>query len=225
MAPQEVSMRALALCVFWYRSSYERRAFEDPKMNRVEMQDDIDDMAALLKETGLDAWLSPVEVKLFGKPVGKWHTADIKECSWRIENLVMLFWALNWVGDLPPIHQDSGPEDIGLNEKLDEGIEASRSARLRPQPELERMNKYLECVRLRLRTPDDFEGIPWLAGKAEGFGGGAPVDGDLPLDGRPVREASAKRRSDTNSIAMERHKALQWVLNYQVDLDAPAPEV
>lgn len=225
MVPQEVSMRALALCVFWYRSSYERRAFEDPLANRGEMQDDIDDMAVFSKETGLDDWLSPVEASLFGKPIGKWHAVDIKECSWRIENLVMLFWALYWIDDLPPVHQDSRSDDIGLSEKLDEGIDASRSAKLRPQAELEQMNSYLESIRLRLRTPDDFEGIPWLAGKAEGFGGGAPIDGDLPLDGRPVREASAQLRTTTTSIAMERHKALQWVLNYEVDLDAPAPEV
>ena len=108
---------------------------------------------------------------------------------------------------------------------MDDPERVVANATLRPEDEVRRMADYLEAVRLRERTPDDFEGIPWLAGKAHEAGGDPPLDGDLPLDGKPYRLLDPQTKNTVRSLALERHKAFAWVLGDEDDLDAPAPEV
>lgn len=187
------------------------------------MQADIDDMREFLAEGELEPWLSPIERTLMNRALGQWHAIDIKEKSWTVEYLTALFWALNWIDVMPPVEQLSGIEAIGLFGRVEQGPEVVRMARLRPLDELERMERYLEAIRLRLQTPDDFEGIAWLAGKAAGFGG--PVaDGDLALAGKAVRVAGSQMRTDATSVSQERHRALYWVLRFELDMDAQAPD-
>ena len=223
--PSRVARRALALTVFKYRATYEDVWVKPETFDREEMVEEVADMAAMLGETGLIAHLSEIERGLFAMELGRWHFQDVREMSWRGEALLVLVWALGRVDRLPPIHEQSVGVHFELESQCERIEEFAAEATLRSEDELEQMEGYVQSVRLRAQTPDDFEGIPWLAGKAEGFGGEPPVEGDLPIGGRPFREVGIDVRNDVNSIALERHRALYWLLEYEEDLDARAPEV
>ena len=222
--PQEAARRALALAVFAFRAEVEVAWEEIEREDRIAVLKDIAAMRFDLIDAGLERALTIRERKLLAKKPGDWPAQDATDASWSGENLVALLWSLQR-SDLPPVWESSDDVvDHALGD-MDDPHQAATSATLRPEDEVRRMADYLEAVRLRERTPDGFEGIPWLAGKAQEAGGDPPLDGDLPLNGKPYRLLDQATKNTVRSLALERHKALAWVLGDEDDLDAPAPEV
>ena len=222
--PQDVARRAFALAVYMFRVSYEEQWANADEKDRQEFGEEVADMGDFLRSSKLSESLSSNERILFGRPLGKWHPSDVKQCGWRGENLLVLLWALK-INDLPPIWQLSSGVQNFASETADRWREFIDRASLHAKEELEQMEGYVQSIRLREQTPDGFDGIPWLAQKANEFGGAEPIEGDLTIDGRPFRLATKEQKSSIRSVALERHKALYWLLGYEVDLDAPDPEV
>jgi hypothetical protein len=224
-SPQNVARRALALAVYKYRATYEDEWLSVRECDREQLEEDWQDMGAFLKETHLEDSLSRYERTLFFLPLGKWHPQDAVNGNWSGENLLVLLWALGRGDALPHIWEQSVGVHCFADEEAERWDAFVAEATLRPSEELERMEGYVQAVRLRERTPDDFEGIPWLAEKGQSFGGGPPIEGDLPIDGKPYRRLSDRDKRSVRSIALERHKALCWLLGFESDLDAPASDV
>lgn len=52
-----------------------------------------------------------------------------------------------------------------------------------------------------------------------------PVDGDFPIFGKAYSELSAEEHAEANSIAIERHYALNWLCGYAGDWDSVPTEI
>ncbi len=157
-------------------------------------------------------------------PRGTLTQRQVVEGSWRTEGLAVLAWALG-LAELPP--HDESAEAAALMEKvglLAEGTPGVLGApTLRPVEELNRMERRLFVLHWRLR---DFG----LKPRAMDFGefartawfgpfdisGIALAQKDLALDGLPISKAPPEKVGECQSIAMERHQAINWLLGRHV---------
>ena len=170
-----VARRAAALSVFTYRMTYERSWSTRTKAQRAEDKEDLEEMGEFSRWAALEEFSSRREADPIRKEVGTWPETEIKQGSWAGENLLMLLWALRRVEPLTPIWKDSLAVHAFLNDEVEGWPEFVDRANLRPAEKIDLMYSYVSCVRLRERTPDTFEGVPWLAEKALSFGGEPPL--------------------------------------------------
>lgn len=152
------------------------------------------------------------------------------DASWLAESIMCLYWALGRIEQIPPYDQQADPRS-NQPQKGEKARDMISNARLRPEAEIERQRDLAELWHWRCRThilltakkiPDALpngtmmtEVIRRTAEKAayDGFFT-ATIDGDFPVFGKAFREISEEELSQLTSIAMERHKALNWVCGY-----------
>ncbi len=152
------------------------------------------------------------------------------DVSWLAESIMCLHWALGRRERIPPYDQESDP-DSNRFQKGDKARDLIGTARLRPQAEIDRQRDMAELWHWRCRThmlltakkiPDALpDGMPMTeiirmtaeSAAAEGIFA-KPIDGDFPVFGKAYREVSQEELSQLTSIAMERHKALNWLCGY-----------
>jgi hypothetical protein len=150
--------------------------------------------------------------------------------SWLAESIMCLMWALGLREQIPPYDGETDPR----TNKFREGQRARdliADATLRPSTEIDRERDWAELWHWRCRTqmllatkkiPDALpngttmvEIIRMTAEKAAKEGVFAePISGDFPAFGKPYREISDEQLSQLTSIAMERHKAFNWLCGY-----------
>lgn len=171
--------------------------------------------------TGAAAELDRWEATLLAAPAGGIELQDRTDGAWRTEAAVVLAWALG-LASLPPPDRIADPADVfeavGLAAD-DVTSEILAGATLRSPSTLETLRRQLLTVHWRLREfglrpgamdlasvvvehswgPLTVEGIPLRNGDLE-IGGAALVD----ADGEDVRTAM--------SIALERHRAVNWLV-------------
>ena len=150
------------------------------------------------------------------------------DVSWLMESAEYLLWALGYVDDLPPYDTQSNVDDL---KRLTPSPIRNllQDARLRSRDSISRARDVAEFWHWRSRTrqiqewPQDRgarrshlpEIIQMAAEKAASDGlFESPMGGDFPVFGRPYREISAEEWSQATSIAMERHRALNWLCGY-----------
>lgn len=165
---------------------------------------------------------------------------DQIQMSWLAESGVCLCWALGYVTDLPPYDQEAKYEE--MRKLPDEPLQVLiRTATLRRAEVIRKQRDLTELWHWRSRTrelqesgdmPAQLPGgmnidqvIAMASAKAAADGGFlAAVGGDFPAFGKSYRDLNAEEFSRVRSIAMERHRAFNWLCGYSPDnrwLDTP----
>jgi hypothetical protein len=152
------------------------------------------------------------------------------DASWLAESIMCLLWALGRRGQIAPYDHEADPKSNQF-EKGEKARDLISAARLRPLAEIDKQRDVAELWHWRCRThmllttkkiPETLpngtpmtEIIRMTAEKAaeDGFFS-QPSDGDFPVFGKPFRGTSEQELIQLTSIAMERHKALNWLCGY-----------
>lgn len=152
------------------------------------------------------------------------------DASWLAESIMCLHWALGHGGQIAPYDQEADPKsnqfpkDVRVRDLI-------REAALRSPAEIDIQRDLAELWHWRCRThmllatkkiPEALpngttiaEVIRLTALKAAEDGVLAqPIENDFPVFGKPFQEVSEQELSQLTSIAMERHKALNWLCGY-----------
>jgi hypothetical protein len=190
-----------------------------------------------LRRENLADSLSARERALVAKPLEEWTEQESIEVGWGDESAGVLLWAISAVDDLPPYDTrfESLPSLVPL---LAPTADFRQAARLRPAEEIRRARDLAELWHWRSRTTK-----LQLAGDPQGEGidldvvarqsatlahaeGSipAPVDGDFPAFGKAYRDLDEDEYSNATSIAMERHRAFNWLCGCALDWDSVPTE-
>jgi hypothetical protein len=149
--------------------------------------------------------------------------------SWLMESAECLLWSLGLVDDLPPYDAQANPDHL-KRVPSSSVQELLRNAKLRPSGEISEARDVAELWHWRSRTrqiqesgksvelPDGLtlsKVVQMSAERAASDGlFEVPLGGDFPAFGRPYRDISVDEWSQATSIAMERHKAFNWLCGY-----------
>jgi len=153
--------------------------------------------------------------------------ADVVDAVWQAEGLGVLLWALGRIG-LPP-YDLAFDHDRLLAVSLD-------GATLRPENEIEQARQTARLWHWRARTsalqredaialPERWKSFDQLvaatAMRAHEQGLlPRPLRGDFPAFGTVYRDLTDEQRSEADSIAWERHRALNWLCGLGKSWDA-----
>jgi hypothetical protein len=155
------------------------------------------------------------------------------DVAWLAESVACLLWALGYVSELPPYDQEANVEIMKRLPAEPVGV-LVKNAALRPAAAIMKQRDLAELWHWRSRTrqaqelgkmPRNGRGgktiqeiIQMAAAKAAEDGAlPAPIDGDFPAFGKPYRDLNAEEFSRATSIAMERHRAFNWLCGYAPD--------
>ena len=148
------------------------------------------------------------------------------DASWSVESIVCLLWALGHISELLPYDQQADPE---LTNNLPAGPARIliKKAVLRPHALIEKQRDLAELWHWRSRTrqlqesnykftfPGDMtiqKVIGMTSAKAATDGViPSPIGDDFPAFGKAYRDLTQVEYSQATSIAMERHRALNWL--------------
>jgi hypothetical protein len=149
--------------------------------------------------------------------------------SWMMEAEECLLWALGYVSELPPYDAQSDVEHL-KRLPSDDIVGLMRNAKLRDAEVISKARDVAELWHWRSRTrqwqesgrdvelPNDLtlvDVIRMAAEKAAADGlFESAIEGDFPALGRSYAQLAADEWAGVTSIAMERHKALNWLCGY-----------
>lgn len=182
-----------------------------------------------LRADGLWEDAAESEREIFEQPVGAITERQMINTSWRAEALHCLAWALGLVDGIPDYDTQTDPETLMPLIPTDDLAGAVRSATLRDAAELSRAREVAELWHWRSRTrqleQDGYrprDGQPSLDTIVRNVASRmaadgllpTPIDEDFPVLGRAYRDLSADEWASAQSIAMERHFALNWLCGY-----------
>ncbi|NDJ52398.1 MAG: DUF4272 domain-containing protein [Chloroflexi bacterium] len=231
----DVSYRALCLGGLMARSLMELsvRTISDPNM-RAFNTDKNARLQQWLEYEGVMPYFSHKEAELLSRPVGSWAQQELIDASWRTEGLGMLLWALRIYSDVPAYDTAFSSEQALNQIKLGLPIEEFlRHCHLRSEHDIYRERALAQLWHWRARTrrveragitpPDGWTYESMVAQTAhQAFLKGdipSPIDGDFPALGRAYTDLSEAEYSRVNSIAVERHYAMNWLCWYTEDWD------
>ncbi len=186
-------------------------------------QDVVRGVTGELKREGAWADASEAERKFITGDLTSRSQQEFLNAVWGVESLACCLWALSALDLLQPY---DAPYAAELLERLKQVRLAD--ARLRGHEELERERSIAELWHWRARTRQIIEeGMPLpplpnnltltdvVAGTARAAAGAgeipAPIGDDFPAFGVAYRDLSPEMYITVTSIAMERHKALNWI--------------
>lgn len=152
------------------------------------------------------------------------------DASWIIESIACMKWAFGHLEQIPRYDKESGKEVIAFPPG-ERAIDLIPKATLRPNSEVDQQRDWAELWHWRCRTrmlleagkiPDVLPNGTTMAevirltatAAAEEGAFKSPIGDDFPVFGKPFREMAAEEFSSVTSIAMERHKALNWLCGY-----------
>ena len=214
--PERVARRALVLTAVAARATLELDApeMETPDVHRERLLKWID-------ELGIGDELEPDEWEVLQRPVGRLEQQSFVNAMWRVEGLCVLAWALQRY-DLPPDDELVTPPELyqsmGLF-KADEAREILEQPNLRPTEELDEMAIHLLMLHWRVRDfslrpqPMDFVAFSkksWL-GEFD-ISRFRIIDNDLAIGDTAIADASPDEVQRVQSLAMERHLAINWLM-------------
>jgi len=185
------------------------------------------EVEASLRSADLWPRMGGSEQKIIRKPT-EMTPQTMVDISWMAESEECLLWALGLIDGIPPWDTQADVEHL---KKLPEGTiaELMTSAELRPAEEISEQREIAELWHWRSRTrklqegsspvelPDGLtfsEIVRMSAERAESDGLFISIDGDFPAFGRAYSSISPEEWSIATSIAMERHKALNWLCGF-----------
>jgi hypothetical protein len=183
-----------------------------------------------LRSGGLWEDMEESEREFMNAGIFETSTRQRINASWMAESILCLLWALGLKEQIPAYDQqyDLRSDTASGADRL---RDANQNAALRPQAEIEQQRDQAEMWHWRCRThrlltagqiPDALpDGTPMTeiirmtAEKAAEEGVFAqPIGGDFPVFGKAFREISEDELGQLTSIAMERHKAMNWLSGY-----------
>jgi hypothetical protein len=166
--------------------------------------------------------LEPWESEMIEADVGTLDERTSIDGTWRSEGLAVLAWALSTF-ELPP-HDTLVDASAAADSVLflaPDALQRSRELRLRSEEELDDFAAVQLALHWRLRefslrpAAMDYPGFVERAS----FGplsieGVVLAENDLAIDGVPISEAPTDRVRECQSIAAERHRAINWLLGW-----------
>ncbi len=203
---------------------------EDKKRFREETRKQFAETVQHLQTSGLWKEMNQDERKFMQAGVTEANAQMLIDASWLAESMTCLFWALNGIATLPPYDQQADPQI--LEPMLKEPIETRlASASLRSSSEIQKQRDLAELWHWRARTrqlqessrmPAQIGGkftiaevIQMSSAKAAENGAfPAPIGNDFPAFGKAYRDISSEEFASAISIAVERHRAFNWLCGY-----------
>ena len=198
------------------------RSFIDENPEHEDYQDVHQRIIPWLESTGATAELEAWEAEALAVPLGALQMQTRVNGTWLSEGLAVLAWALGRF-DLPP--HDVAVDPLQLTNALqflqDDAPALIDSASLRPRDEIEEGADQAFAIHWRIRqftlTREAMDFSEFA--KTAWFGpldieGVALADSDLSVNGKPIGNASEDEVRGVNSIAMERHRAFNWLEGY-----------
>ncbi|WP_442485374.1 DUF4272 domain-containing protein [Aeoliella sp. SH292] len=213
-----VARRTLALTAVAARGSLE---LDGPQMTDADVHRQR--ILHWIEDANVGSELEPDEWKALQRPVGTLDQRAFIDSMWRVEGLVVLAWALK-LHPLPPYDTLVTPPELYQSIGLFDGQRASRllaEPDLRSSAELDTLQRQLLAFHWRMRDfslrpqPMDFVAFS----KKCWFGSFdiSPfriIDNDLAIGETAISRTSPDEISRVNSIAAERHLAINWLLGY-----------
>lgn len=212
---ERVARRACALAAVTGRALLEQDSPDDPTVEETRQE-----ILAWVEAIGVREELEPREAEFLDQPLGAPSRQETLDCTWRLEGLAVLAWALGRFA-LPPHDQLVTPADLLrslaiLDVQAAKGLVASPS--LCPQNELVTQRERLFAVHWRLTDwrvkprPMDFGEFA----RSAWFGpldlsGLRLLEKDLAIGDVPLSHAAAERINTATSAAMERYLAANWL--------------
>ena len=223
-----VARRAVILAVVYGRGEIEASSGQS---DEAESESTRRRMPTWTDQVGLATTVTASERKLLSCPVGRLSRQDVVDASWRLESLGALLWALQELEVILAYDVQFTPGVLravpvpGTREQVSEFV---RRARLRPHEVIERARGVAELWHWRARTTQIqrmgheppaglalAQIIEMTAAAAHERGDLLTViEGDFPAFGKAYRDLSESEYAVVNSIAMERHHALNWLCGY-----------
>jgi hypothetical protein len=207
---------------------------EDRKQYEADMAKRSRDYVARLKSDGVWEHMDASERATIETPYTALEGPQLIVTSWRSEALTCLLWALRRFDTLPPFDENVDGIHLLHRERFGDGPrDFLEAARLRDAVQIEQARTLAEMWNWRARTrqlhEDDapFPEMPELgafswndvarisAERAHEQGMlDRVIDGDFPAYGRAYRDVSVEQWQTLQSIAQERHFALNWLCGY-----------
>jgi hypothetical protein len=210
---RRIAERTIVLCAVAARGFLDAESPADAE----EMQSDL---IEFIERNELVDELEPTEAALLAAPIGSLDRQSMIDSTWRLEGMSVLAWTLG-VADIPP--HDHAVEGIRTCVSL--GLLSRETPLLltlpqrRPPEQIARMESRLFGIHWRLV---DYRAqsrrLDFRAVAASNWSGvwdlsNVPlVDDDLAIRGVRVDLAEPSARSEAESIARERHQAINWVM-------------
>jgi hypothetical protein len=182
-----------------------------------------------LKRDGLWSQMTKVERNFMkAKPLDI-KPQELIDASWIAESATCLLWALGYVPEMPPYDEELKSD--AMNRLPGEAIGIPlKKATLRSSEEIEKQRDIAERWHWRSRTrvsqasKGDFELadgrkigelLNELSAKAAADGEiSTPINGDFPAFGKAYSDLTEEEFSQAASIALERHRALNWLCGF-----------
>jgi hypothetical protein len=204
-------------------------ASDDPEGDRF-------DLAAWLTEEGLDHYISSSERQLLNRRIGALPVEEAQEASWQIEAATALAWALEFLGEPPPLDEPFDPATLLalLPSPWDKTGPFRENAELLPEDliAIERERAELWYWRAEVETDraaakgrrltELNAAVGEVAAEAAAAGFFAsPIDNDFPVGGRSYRTTPPAHLEALAAVATERLRALNWLCGLARTWDAP----
>jgi hypothetical protein len=181
-----------------------------------------------LRRENLADSLSVGERTLVAKPLEDWSEQEASAVGWHDEAAGVLLWAISAVDELP--RYDARFESIpSLVPLLAPTADFRLAASLRPAEELGRARDLAELWHWRSRTTQlrrdgdgtDVDAVVRQSATSAHAAGSIPepIDGDFPAFGKAYRDLDGEEYANATAIAMERHRALNWLCGYASEWD------
>lgn len=183
--------------------------------------------------TQLNLWdeVEPDEEQMLRAPRGTLDAKEVIQSTWYVEGLAILTWALNHFEFPKHDEQVDAYEVTDSLWFLDESAaDIIANAELRSPVELEACHELLYAVHCRLRDfarygkPKDF--TQWIEKTwldALNLEAAQLIaQNDLAIDGKAISKAEEDRLRECNSITLERHRAIIWLVEgYPIYSETP----
>lgn len=215
---ERVAARALVLSAVSCRGCIEEHA---GKPGAEELRQEI---RGWIEDIGVAAELEQAEAALLSTPLGELDDKTVINATWRSEGMVVLAWALGYV-QLPPVHVECEPSDVAhvlgfLHERENTPLHCPH---LRDSAEIEHMMETYLALHWRLVEFSIHPGTTdFVRYASDGTLGPLPLDEleiqdrDLAIDGIRIDKVDYAAYRHALSIAQERHKALNWLLGFEM---------
>lgn len=175
-----------------------------------------------LQEVDAESELELWEADALNSQLGTLDSQTRTNASWASEGLVVLAWALG-LCDLPPHDQCVDPQELtcDLDFLQPSAVELFKESESRGSDDIRQEERRTFAVHWRLRQFSlvresmnfaEFAKTAWF-GPLD-INGIELLEDDLAIQGQPISKATADSVRMAFSIAMERHKAFNWLLGY-----------
>ncbi len=183
---------------------------------------------AVMKSNQLWKRMSGEEREFIQSLPGKAKRQYHLNAMWRQESAVVLMWCLGMIKDLPPFDVQADPKFVVERTPVQDLDSFFRGASLLPEKEIWNMQSIAELWHWRSRTRQlvDMKAVPPAGSGFASFDQIVrsvareaskekdlfqPIDEDFPARGKAYRDLSGDEWSEIQSIAIERHRAFNWV--------------